>query len=289
MKFVNLPFRKTATEPSATRHERTGQPARQRPFFDWPIKTQLQIGFGAMLLCAIGVGAGGLFAAEVADFLNITTVLSPPAPGNLSAFGLHVSDIKRDYIRTLVRQQSTADGSEIDAVWAELEAQGRHEIAAEGVAEDAIHLARSADMRYIGEGHEVPVTVSTGVTGNAAVEHIWAEFHNVHMRTFGFAYEGKQDVEVVNLRVQAVGRMHRPAVAMSDVRESVPGPDHARAVYWRGQGWVECDIFRREKLTLSNALEGPLIVEEYGSTVVVPEGWWVGADAHGNLKLEKVT
>ena len=243
---------------------------------------------GLYALVAFG-GAGGLFAAVVADFLNITTVLSPPAPGNLSAFGLHVSDIKRDYIRTLVRQKSTADGAQIEAAWVELETQGRREIAAEGVAEDAIHLARSADMRYVGEGHEVPVTVLAGLTGHAAVNHIWAEFHKVHMRTFGFAYEGKQDVEVVNLRVQAVGRMHRPVVAMCDAPGGAPEPDHTRPVYWRGQGWVECDIFRREKLTLSNALEGPLIVEEYGSTVVVPEGWGVGADAHGNLKLEKVT
>jgi N-methylhydantoinase A len=243
---------------------------------------------GLYALVAFG-GAGGLFAAEVADFLNIRTVLSPPNPGNLSAFGLHVSDIKRDYIRTLVRQQSSADGGEIEAAWAELEAQGRREIAAEGVAEDAIHLARSADMRYVGEGHEVPVSVPAGLTGDAAVAHVWAEFHKVHMRTFGFAYEGKQDVELVNLRVQAVGRMHRPAVATPAAREGAPAPDHTRQVYWRGQGWAECDIFRRETLTPGHTLEGPLIVEEYGSTVVVPNGWRVGADAHGNLKLEKVT
>jgi len=243
---------------------------------------------GLYALVAFG-GAGGLFAAEVADFLNIRTVLSPPNPGNLSAFGLHVSDIKRDYIRTLVRQQSSADGAEIEAAWAELEALGRREIAAEGVAEDAIQLARSADMRYVGEGHEVPVSVPTGLSGDAAVEHIWAEFHEVHMQTFGFAYEGKQDVELVNLRVQAVGRIHRPAVLPPAESQGAPKPDHTRPVYWRGQGWTECDIFRREKLTPGHPLDGPLIVEEYGSTVVVPAGWRVGADAHGNLKLEKVT
>ena len=243
---------------------------------------------GLYALVAFG-GAGGLFAAEVADFLNITTVLSPPNPGNLSAFGLHVSDIKRDYIRTLVRQQSTADSGEIEAAWVELEVQGKRKIAAEGVAEDAIQLSRSADMRYVGEGHEVPVPLPAGLTGDAAVEHIWAEFHKVHMRTFGFAYEGQQDVEVVNLRVQAVGRMHRPAVVTPAAQEGAPKPDHTRPVYWRGQGWRECDIFRRETLTSGHQLDGPLIAEEYGSTVVVPEGWRVGADAHGNLKLEKVT
>ena len=60
-------------------------------------------------------GAGGLFATEVADFLGITTIISPPDPGNLCAFGLHVSDVRRDYIRTIVRRQSAADGGEIVA------------------------------------------------------------------------------------------------------------------------------------------------------------------------------
>ena len=73
---------------------------------------------GRYTLVAFG-GAGGMFAADVADFLDIRRVLSPPNPGNLSAYGLHVSDIKRDYIRTLVRQQSSADNDEIDAVWRE--------------------------------------------------------------------------------------------------------------------------------------------------------------------------
>jgi len=243
---------------------------------------------GLYALVAFG-GAGGLFAAEVADFLNIQTVLSPPNPGNLSAFGLHVSDIKRDYIRTLVRQQSSAESAEIDAAWAELEAQGRCEIAAEGMAEDAIQVARSADVRYVGEGHEVPVAVPAGLTGDAAVEHVWSEFHNVHMQTFGFAYEGEQDVELVNLRIQAIGRIHRPSVAEPDVASAAPAASAGRQVYWRGQGWAECDIFRRENLTPGHTLDGPLIVEEYGSTVVVPDGWRVGADAHGNLKLEKLS
>ena len=243
---------------------------------------------GLYALVAFG-GAGGLFAAEVADFLNIRTVLSPPNPGNLSAFGLHVSDIKRDYIRTLVRQQSSAKSAEIEAAWGELEALGRREIAAEGVAEDAIQVARSADVRYVGEGHEVSVAVPPELAADAAVLHVWSEFHNVHMRTFGFAYEGSQDVELVNLRIQATGRIHRPRVPPPDPGAGAPAAIAQRPVYWRGQGWDECDIFRREKLSPGHLMNGPLIVEEYGSTTVVPHGWCVGADAHGNLKLEKLT
>ncbi|HIM45349.1 MAG TPA: hypothetical protein EYM34_03670 [Alphaproteobacteria bacterium] len=225
----------------------------------------------------------------MADFLNIRNVLSPPNPGNLSAFGLHVSDIKRDYIRTLVRQQSRADSAEIDTVWGDLAAQGRREIAAEGVADDAIQVSRSADVRYVGEGHEVAVSVPSELTGDAAVAHVWSEFHQVHKRTFGFEYEGTQDVELVNLRIQAIGRIHRPSVSPLDKTSDAPAAASARPVYWRGQGWAECDIFRRESLSPGHVLNGPLIVEEYGSTVVVPEGWRIGADDHGNLLLEKLT
>ena len=102
-------------------------------------------------------GAGGLFAADVADFLGIKVAVSPPNPGNLSAFGLHVCDIKRDYVRTLVRQQSTATTEELQALWTDLENMGCDEIAAEGVPREGIVLERSADARYVDEGHEVLV------------------------------------------------------------------------------------------------------------------------------------
>src|SRR5581483_9903790 len=83
-------------------------------------------------------GAGGLFATEVADFLGIGTVILPPDPGNLCAFGLHVCDVTRDYIRTLVRRQSTADIEEILANWRELERLGFADIEAEGIPRSAI-------------------------------------------------------------------------------------------------------------------------------------------------------
>lgn len=242
---------------------------------------------GDYALVAFG-GAGGLFAADVADFLGIRTVLQPPNPGNVSAFGLHVSDIKRDYIRTFVRQQSTAVADEIECVWLELEKTGREEIMAEGVPADRIALMRSADMRYVGEGHEVPVHIPAGVTGQAAVAALWREFHKVHQATFGFAYEGRQDVELVTLRVQAVGQANRPQVSRREGAAGAAAPRPAtRRVYWRKAGWVDCPIYRRETLAPAIVLQGPLIVEEYGSTAVVPDGWRAEADAYGNLKLEK--
>ena len=242
---------------------------------------------GRYVLAAFG-GAGGMFAAEVADFLAIGRILSPPDPGNLSAFGLHVSDIKRDYVRTLVRQQTGADAGEIDGAWQALERIGRDEVMAEGVPRERIELRRSADLRYVGEGHEVPVEIPPGVGGADAVAAMWSSFHRVHADAFGFDYEGRQDVEAVNLRVQVIGQVDRPAVREIAAGAGPAAPEGERPVYWRGAGWVACPIFRREALAPGDSLGGPLIVEEYGSTVVVPAAWRVACDRYGNLVMEKV-
>ena len=242
---------------------------------------------GDYAMIAFG-GAGGLFAADVADFLGIRVAVSPPNPGNLSAFGLHVSDIRRDYVRTLVRQQSTASGEELDELWTSLERQGREEVGAEGVAPEDIALQRSADVRYVGEGHEVLVTIPSGLAGSAAVDHLWPAFHGVHEETFGFHYQGRQDVEVVSLRVQAIGRMHRPAVRRAELSDGDHSPSATREVYWRDTGWTACPIWRREQLGQGFAVSGPGLVEEYGSTLVVPDGWNLRNDDYGNLILEKL-
>ena len=241
---------------------------------------------GDYAMVAFG-GAGGLFAAEVADFLGIATAVVPPNPGNLSAFGLHVSDVKRDYVRTCVRQQSSHDPDELETLWSALEDAGRDEIAAEGVARGAIDLVRSADVRYVGEGHEVPVPIPPGTAGTDAVETMWRDFHRVHESTFGFHYEGRQDVEVVSLRVQAVGRVHRPEIRPLESGGGEAAPVANRRVYWRDGGWIDCGIWRRGDLGVGASLTGPAIVEEYGSTTVVPESWQLTVDGYGNLILEK--
>lgn len=232
-------------------------------------------------------GAGGLFATEVAEFLDITTVVSPPNPGNLCAFGLHVSDIRRDYIRTLVRQQSTVDPSEILAAWDDLARGGLADVSAEGIPEEKIEIRRVADVRYFGEGHEVQVEIPAHLSNGAVIAHLWDDFHRVHEQTFGFHYRDKQDVELVNLRIQAVGMQHRPALKPDKESRVTAKPFAHRKVYWRQLGWVECPLYRRTELAVGQSLEGPVIVEEYGSTVVVPTMWSARADIYRNLILEK--
>jgi N-methylhydantoinase A len=239
---------------------------------------------GNYAMVAFG-GAGGLFATEVADFLGIRTVISPPDPGNLCALGLHVSDVRRDYIRTLVRRQSTADLSEIVVAWSALAEEGGRDIRAEGIADRDIKIEYVADVRYFGEGHEVQVTAPEGVTGAAAVEYMWNEFHKVHDRSFGFHYEGEQDVELVNLRVRAVGVQNRPSIKANEGNGQPGKPFGSRKVYWKGLGWTDSPLYERTELVDGQTIQGPAIIQEYGSTVVVPGKWTCTADRYQNLIL----
>ncbi len=234
-------------------------------------------------------GAGGLFATEIADFLGMRTVLSPPSPGNLSAYGLHVCDVKQDFIRTLVRQKSSADPAVIDRHWEDLDRQGRIQILSEGVPAERITITRSADVRYVGEGHEVNVAIPSGLAGQEAIHFMWDDFHRVHEETFGFHYKSVQDVELVNLRVQAVGEAQRPTdlEMLAADRDGPPKPSSRRPVYWREGGWIECDICDRLDFGPGQCIQGPIVIEEYGSTVIVPANWIARCDKYGNLILEK--
>jgi N-methylhydantoinase A len=239
---------------------------------------------GDYAMVAFG-GAGGLFATEVADFLGINTVISPPDPGNLCAFGLHVCDVTRDYIRTLVRRQSSADADEIIAAWRELERLGFADIEGEGIGRDAIAVHFIGDVRYFGEGHEVQVEIPRELSGRAALDFVWEEFHQVHDRTFGFNYRGQQDVELVNLRVRAVGRQDRPQLKAAEDARPPAAPFAGRKVYWRSTGWIDVPLFRRAELALDQHIGGPAIVEEYGATTVMPPSWSLHTDRYRDLIL----
>ncbi len=231
-------------------------------------------------------GAGGLFATEVADFLGVSTILSPPNPGNLCALGLHVSDVRRDYVRTMVNRQSKADRDEILVAWMELAQNGIRDIEAEGIASDHVQIVHIADIRYMGEGHEVQVTIPPDLTGPDMIDYMWKQFHKVHDETFGFHYEGEQDVELVNLRVQAVGMQYRPEIKESSDNRPESEPFATRQAFWRRTGWVDCPLYDRTSLATGQQVLGPAVVEEYGSTVVVPVGWMLETDTYGNLILK---
>lgn len=237
-------------------------------------------------LVAFG-GAGPLLATAVADFLGMERVLIPPNPGNLSAFGLQVTDVKRDYVRTYVRRVEPGAVEEAESGWKELEAQGAQELTDEGVEPGNIHLVRGADLRYEGEGYEVTVALDPSLDENGLLK---AEevFHSEHDRIYGFSYPNVQRVELVNLRVQAVGRTQRPeSLTRVPTGDGRPMPVDSRKVYWRKTGWIDSPIYSRPDLLAGQSISGPAVIEEYGSTVVMADGWTGEVDTYGNLLISR--
>lgn len=242
-------------------------------------------------LVAFG-GAGGMLATEVADFFGSTTILSPPNPGNLSALGLQVSDIRRDLVRTFLRWESAAKLDEIIAAWSELQATGNDELRSEGVAAADMATSLAADLRYKGQSYEVRVLMEQGMSVAESAERMWGLFHHAHDEEFGYSYEGEQEVELVNLRVQAVGHIFRPTINVVEPAQSaggsaLEGKRRLRPVYWRQKGWVDCAVIDRSTLQPGSEIGGPTVIEEYGSTVVLPEDWRARCDESYNLLLER--
>ena len=144
---------------------------------------------------------------------------------------------------------------------------------AEGVADADIGLVRAVDARYLGEAHEI--TIPAGDPFDA--DRVVAAFHDAHERLYGYAYRGREVVELVNWKVTGLGRIERPPL------EPPPTGGSGRPVGER-DGFA---VYRREDLPAGFRAYGPAIVEEYGSTTVVEDGFSLEVDRLANLVLRQ--
>jgi N-methylhydantoinase A len=223
-------------------------------------------------LVAFG-GAGPLQACRIARLLGLGTVLIPPSPGNVSAFGLLAVDLKDDHVVTLVRRHDDVVPDEVGRTFAQLEDEAAAALRAEGVPEDRVSLLRAVDARYLGEAHEITVPVGLPFDRDAAA----AAFHDAHERIYGYAYRSGEVVEFVNWKVTGLGRVDRPRL------QPPPTTGSGRPVGERA-GFA---VYRRDDLPAGFRAAGPAIVEEYGSTTVVEAGFGIEVDRLANLVLRQ--
>ena len=244
-------------------------------------------------LVAFG-GSGPLLAGRLVDLLHLRAALIPPSPGNVSAFGLLVVDLKNDYVQTFVQRHDRLDFAAVNAHLTRLEALARAALAAEGFADHEIRVGRSADLRYFGQAWEVPVELPPVAIDERSAAVAAERFHDAHEQRYNYSYRcagggtGRQTIEWVNLRVTGIGPIARPKL-----RELPPGdgrPARAltarRTVIFAGTPH-ECAVYARERIAPGDVARGPAIVEEYGATTVVYPGQRSEADRFGNLILTR--
>ena len=237
-------------------------------------------------------GSGSLLGCRLADVLDLATVLVPPDPGNLSAFGLLTVDVRNDYVRTAVARHAGLRPEAVEAVYAELGARADAGLAAEGFASGQRRAQRTADLRYTGQAFEVRVPVPDGPLDEAALDAVAAAFHAEHRVLYGYDFAGDpaQHVEWVNLRVTGIGPIERPRIAERPVTASgTPRPRSRRPVCFDAeQGYVDTPVHWRPDLEPGHVVAGPAVVEEYGSTLPLHPGFAARVDGFGNLVVTRV-
>jgi N-methylhydantoinase A len=236
-------------------------------------------------LVAFG-GAGPVHAARLAEELEIPRVLVPPIPGGFSALGLVATDVRRDYVRTLYAPLATTAPGDVAAAFAAMEAEARAMLRRAGVPESRWELARAADCRYPRQAYELTVPVAGGPVDTVTLERLAREFHERHRTTYGHA-SLDEPVHCVNLRVSAVGRLAPLDVSGAASVTGAGSTPAARQAYFRETGTALCDVLAREAVKPGMTRTGPVIVESADTTVVVPPGWRLIAEAGGLLALER--
>jgi N-methylhydantoinase A len=240
-------------------------------------------------------GSGSLLLCRLMDVLDIPTVLVPPDPGNVSAFGLLTVDVKNDYVRTHVALQERLSPETVAAVYDELTAQAADALSKEGFGPHQRRFVRTADVRYFGQAFEVRVPVPDGGLDDAALHQVAADFHAAHRALYGydFADDPQQQVEWVNLRVSGIGPITRPEIRRTPIETTMnDGLDkldrRSRPVCFDAdQGYVDTPVLWRPDLHPGRVVEGPAIVEEFGSTVPLHPGFTARVDDYRNLVVTR--
>ncbi|HMK79771.1 MAG TPA: hydantoinase/oxoprolinase family protein [Xanthobacteraceae bacterium] len=227
-------------------------------------------------------GNGPLFAAGMAAALGIRRIEVPPSAGLFSSFGLLYADVEHHYTRTFRRLLRGADLAEIAAAWDALAQQARAQLAAEGFAGARARLRRSAALHYKGQSYDLVVSVPDAPIDHAMVKHLEEAFGAEHERTYGHRAGPEEPIELVAIQLVGSG------VRAGGVPETIApghalGPGAPRQAYFGEHGWIETPVLARADL--AGGRTGPLIVEEYDATCLVPPGAHAALDAGGNIVI----
>jgi N-methylhydantoinase A len=230
-------------------------------------------------------GAGPLHANAVAKLMGSFPVLVPPAPGLLCAIGDLVADFRDEFAQTYIRILSEADAEEAPRILDELGGRADAWLESEGIDADLRAITYTADMRYQGQGYEIPVAIDPEEIRSVGFGDLEERFNRLHDQLYGFRMHGTA-AEIVNLRAVGFGSVPKP-----DLPTGEPGgADASAAIVEQQQVWFEgqqhaTTVYDRAGLQPQMRFEGPAIVTEFDSTTVVLPGYVAEIDVNFNILI----
>jgi N-methylhydantoinase A len=209
----------------------------------------------------------------------------PPNPGITSALGCLLVDVRHDLSEMYLRRVEAAEPKEIDEEFAKLEHEGRARLEAEGIPEDRMSFQRTIAMRYLGQWRSLSVEVDAGVVDLDAVVK---RFHEEHEREFAYHREDDAPVEIYQLALRAVGVTPKPELSRHEPQPDKPLPEPLarRPVHFdEADDALDTPIHERDTLHAGAQVEGPAIIQQLDSTIVVPPGVTAEVDEHLIIRM----
>lgn len=229
-------------------------------------------------------GAGPVHGVRLARMLGATKAMFPVGAGVASAIGLLMADPAFDLARTSVLPVNASTLPDINAIFAEMEAQAEGQLKASEIR-GAFRLVRTCDMRFVGQGYEINVPLPGGMYGEADLARLHQAFFDAYAATYGDrAFDRGDPIAGVHWRLNAI--IERPAFQFPEIRGEASSSSlkgHRRVFYPETKGYVDCPVHDRYSLQPGDVVMGPAIIEERESTIVLIPGSSASPDETGNL------
>jgi N-methylhydantoinase A len=235
-------------------------------------------------LVAFG-GGGAMHAVALAAELGVRKVVVPAGASVFSAWGMMMSDLRRDYFVTRLADLKKGAAAGIEAVFAESEERARAQFAAEGVDPAKVRFLRYGKFRYQNQEHTTEVLIAEGAVTDARLAEIEAAFHDTYEREY--TYRLNAPVEMVGIHLVAsaeVGKLTMKKRAATGAKAEIALKGH-RDVDYALEGVKKAAIYDGTKLEPGMTFVGPAIVEDPGTTVVIHPGNRVEVDGYGNIHI----
>ena len=247
-------------------------------------------------------GAGPMHCCELAQELGIPRVLAPTHPGILSALGVAIANVVKDYSRTVMLRGGEIDRQRLEEEFHGMENRAREELRQEGLPVDRMTAHRFLDARYVGQSFELTIDYPAPSSRRSDLQRAIANrFYQAHMQRFGYA-DRTEAVEIVNLRLKLELEVEKPSPRLENrLEDTDPKPGQSSSpksesdasaalieeaeVVFR-EGVLTTGLYQRERLMPGNRIAGPALMLQLDTTIVVPPGWGGVVDPFGNLILE---
>jgi len=232
-------------------------------------------------------GAGPIHGGALMKRLNIRKCIIPSLPGCHSALGLVTSDIKHDYVRSILQPTVAVDIDLVHEIYQSLAEKAKAVLRAEAVQDKDIIIEYKCDMRYIGQAY-VPVIIpfSWHAPKDRQVFKTEETFRRVHQELYKHA--GEQPTEIISLRLSAIGKVEKPALSLGTRATEAKPRVNRKTVYFEDvDRFVKCDTYERHELPIGFSFEGPAVVYQMDTTVLVYSGQRATIDKFGNIVLEE--